>query len=1466
MVFNKQNTNIKIVDKEITKIYDILDYLRRRYLRLSGEPQTVTGDVTFSGDISLDSLDLTSNPEYMLVQEAGSYVVKKVPWVFDITEDPTGFVDPEDITVTYDSATRKITLTGTSITLLWQGVKIWDGITTWTSQAHDAVNGMWFLYFDGTDFIWTNAITGFDILKVAQIAFVYYGASDKFAIRECHGLMPWQAHKEFHQTIGTYRVTGGSLNGYVIPPTSDAENRPGIDGCLIADEDLETTNSAWANDGPYTLAYLLGAGGDFTFLKNEANISALTGGICSWNEYTGGAWQLTAMAVSKYANIWLVAAPMTADAGSQEYRFFFMQPQQEYTSASEAEAEDPRELDYGTLTSLFTEFVFIAQITIQRIPGLTGAFKIVLIQDILGSREYPVGSPALLYTVNLTNPYMPYFDGDVLQDTSIYYDSANDRYGLCTVTSPSATVDVKSSDYTYPGLEVNGTQLMRFKYGPEGFGVVGAPIILRYTDTKSLTTGASHSSFLIHFKARDNSNGYLDETWFFGIQPQYNSTFTYRSHHLTGTTYVRCYECTNDTTDFLMEWVLSNDLSGFDDSIEITVMEIAAGHNEGHYGTFTTDVIANLTGGTELTRGGNGTAAFGYTGDHWLMGDTGVGIQSPENRLHAQIEDTAYNTVTYVLRIDHLATGTPIANNMGVGIDMRAENFYGDILSLATLEAINTDNGSYDKGNFLIKTYWEFDGAVGDGLQERVRVIYNGNMGIGTTAPVCRIEARTTDATSGTDWAAASEVIAAVAQDAYISIVSDDSATWGSALALKQTGAADGLFDNAWGIIRQTNDAGGGDGSLRFTYGTNTSPSSNTDYMYLSTTGTLYVPEQDIIAAQGNIQAGSTSKNTDTVIKSLADDSHICGFEAYGSSQGTGYCYVGQSITYGGGMFYNGDGAPAFATDEVNDTIGFYRRNSSTNYCVFYYAYSSNKVEFLGDIDLNGNDLLGGGTLYGDVLQLESNPQFTISNDGAAAFVLQTSGTGYSGRDIQIGRADGDNDVNILSKLCVGRTCAAGLASTQLHVYSGSSGATEHSYTRLLIEDDTHAAISIVTPNTSSGFIMFGDPEDDNSGQIQYDHSANEMTFSTNNSDAVWITSTGRLKIANDHTAYGYLDVSYAGAAGVATICVGADSSSGSKSRTNSTDKAARVGCVHYTNAEEPVAIVNAFITSTQNRVAVGGGTSYLNASTDIQFYTAANQTTTTGTLRLTIDSAGKSSFTGAMEVDGTVTFNAENLYYSDTTFTIASETSDGSDSKILKLCGGGAAGANRGAFIECRGNEAASDAGLLRLWSGNSKAVYVNPTGGLGTGFVVGSPTDGDKGWGTINASAVYDDGSILTGYVLDKYYNKDYDIKTWDDKSHFETHANARAFENYYSTCFDLENYEKFIKENFCLPSFEDVEKSQEIQSTGRMINKLWESEEITAIHVIQLNNKIKTQNKEINELKARLDKMELLLAERG
>ena len=69
---------------------------------------------------------------------------------------------------------------------------------------------------------------------------------------------------------------------------------------------------------------------------------------------------------------------------------------------------------------------------------------------------------------------------------------------------------------------------------------------------------------------------------------------------------------------------------------------------------------------------------------------------------------------------------------------------------------------------------------------------------------------------------------------------------------------------------------------------------------------------------------------------------------------------------------------------------------------------------------------------------------------------------------------------------------------------------------------------------------------------------------------------------------------------------------------------------VHYTLAEEPINILQGYCDSSDNNVYIGGGTGSANSLTSVRIYTGANTTTTGGTERFRIHSAGQIGLSGA--------------------------------------------------------------------------------------------------------------------------------------------------------------------------------------------------------------------------------------------
>jgi len=395
-----------------------------------------------------------------------------------LTKEPTGFVSPELVVINYDSTNRTITLTGT-VDAYWRGVKIDALVSGWVSTAHTATNGTWYLYYNGSSFVWSQTVWTFNMV---QIAFVYYSTNDKFALRECHSLMSWQTHKELHETIGTYRNSGGDFSNYVLASTTAANRRSFISACLIDDEDLPTNNPA-LNTNSYCLRYLTSTGVT-TFTTIATDIIALLTNNPYYNQFTGGNWIQTLMPNNSYAAIFVLTIPTTSDSGSQAYRYQFIQPQSTSGSLSTIQALTIDSVILGD--AILSEFAFIQKIIVRFTGGnwvISGTTKLT------GNRQNAVSlQGSFLSSVNtttdfsgvgtLTNPLAlvnkdGFFDYNHSGTTQAYTSGnmkvLNDGAGAYTTSlyAPFGITDLlntTTNQFDFSGLSLGDEVMLRIDY------------------------------------------------------------------------------------------------------------------------------------------------------------------------------------------------------------------------------------------------------------------------------------------------------------------------------------------------------------------------------------------------------------------------------------------------------------------------------------------------------------------------------------------------------------------------------------------------------------------------------------------------------------------------------------------------------------------------------------------------------------------------------------------------------------------------------------------------------------------------------------------------------------------------------------------------------------------------------------------------------------------------------------------
>jgi len=142
------------------------------------------------------------------------------------------------------------------------------------------------------------------------------------------------------------------------------------------------------------------------------------------------------------------------------------------------------------------------------------------------------------------------------------------------------------------------------------------------------------------------------------------------------------------------------------------------------------------------------------------------------------------------------------------------------------------------------------------------------------------------------------------------------------------------------------------------------------------------------------------------------------------------------------------------------------------------------KIAGADDLRMTANNI---NVLSGTTLTIDSGATITNSGTangfaGAADNYFATSG--LSSKDLGVG----------------------------LHIKTADSGASVNAIAdEFVIEGSGSVGMTFASGNTSSGNIFFADDGGNEQGAIQYDHNANRMKFRVNNSDRMFIDSSGNL-------------------------------------------------------------------------------------------------------------------------------------------------------------------------------------------------------------------------------------------------------------------------------------------------------------------------------------------------------------------
>lgn len=242
----------------------------------------------------------------------------------------------------------------------------------------DNTEGLHAIYYDAGVL---TSITGYDddderdlILNKCIVSELYWDATNASAIwigDERHGIsMSPYTHYYLHSTRGTQYRSGLAISD-LLPDedgSSDTHAQFGVSSGAIADEDLFSDIATVASTTGLKIFYLDGAAGNlreasepgFSVLTDTTAGVGVTGRLV-WNQYTGGAWQLTTVADNSYVLCHVFAATGVAE----EDKLFAVIGQSTYGNIAAARAATTTEISNILVELPQEEFLPVATILFQ---------------------------------------------------------------------------------------------------------------------------------------------------------------------------------------------------------------------------------------------------------------------------------------------------------------------------------------------------------------------------------------------------------------------------------------------------------------------------------------------------------------------------------------------------------------------------------------------------------------------------------------------------------------------------------------------------------------------------------------------------------------------------------------------------------------------------------------------------------------------------------------------------------------------------------------------------------------------------------------------------------------------------------------------------------------------------------------------------------------------------------------------
>lgn len=311
-------------------------------------------------------------------------IVDSINEILETIPLESGFENRVDSVMSFDDGTLTFSIEPTSseFSFFQMGEKYTK--TALESVAITDVEGLHFIYYD--DGVLTHTTT-FMIELITEFPFtalIYWDATNNEALifgDERHGhVMDAATHRYNHLTFGARYDTGlGLANMDVDGNGNDASAAQfAVENGVIWDEDiqhtiLDGTPQDLSPIAQIPIFYREGANGDWRREAADDYPIITTGsGRAAWNEFTGGAWQLSEVGNGDFV---LVHYYATNDSN---HPIIGIVGQAEYPTTGQARAgalEEIKLLEFGVLGTLTPEFVAIATVIYQTRNNYSNAVK-----------------------------------------------------------------------------------------------------------------------------------------------------------------------------------------------------------------------------------------------------------------------------------------------------------------------------------------------------------------------------------------------------------------------------------------------------------------------------------------------------------------------------------------------------------------------------------------------------------------------------------------------------------------------------------------------------------------------------------------------------------------------------------------------------------------------------------------------------------------------------------------------------------------------------------------------------------------------------------------------------------------------------------------------------------------------------------------------------------------------------------